>query len=323
MTMKTTLKLSIVATAILASNAYAKTELKVGFNEAYNSPIYHGMVTASKELKKLSGGELTMRLYEGGQLGSVHEMLEQVSLGEIDMSMQVFGGYAQYVPELGALETAYIVKDFDHLRKIFNGQWGLKIRAELEDNFDLKPIDMWYFGVRQTTSNRPINSIDDMKGMKLRTPNAKALIDYAKATGAIPSPIAYAEVYLALQTNAVDGQENPIPSIEAMKFYEVQKYLAMTNHVVQDQTISINSDSWDDLSEQEQKWLISALHAGGAEAERRINENTDKYLALFKKSGVTITHPDLAPFRAAMKPYYAALDKKYGEGFTQTLINEK
>ena len=323
MTMKTTLKLSVIAAALLTANVYAKTELKVGFNEAYNSPIYHGMVKASEELEKLSGGELTMRLYEGGQLGSVHEMLEQVSLGELDMSMQVFGGYAQYVPELGALETAYIVKDYAHLQQIFNSEWGLKIRAELEDKFELKPIDSWYFGVRQTTSNRPINSYDDMKGMKLRTPNAKALLDYARATKAIPSPIAYAEVYLALQTNAVDGQENPIPSIEAMKFYEVQKYLAMTNHVVQDQAISINAHSWNDLSVQEQKWLISALHAGGQEAESRINEKTDQFLALFKESGVTVTYPDLEPFRAAMKPYYAALDKQYGEGFTQTLIDAK
>lgn len=321
--MKTTLKLSVIATALLAANAYAKTELKVGFNEAYNSPIYHGMVKAADELNKLSDGELTLRLYEGGQLGNVHEMLEQVSLGELDMSMQVFGGYAQYVPELGALETAYIVRDFDHLQKIFNSDWGMKVRTELEQNFDLKPIDSWYFGVRQTTSNRPINSIEDMQGMKLRTPNAKALVDYAKAMDAIPSPIAYAEVYLALQTNAVDGQENPIPSIEAMKFYEVQKYLAMTNHVVQDQTISINSSRWGDLSEQEQQWLMSALNAGGEEAERRIKENTDKFLALFKESGVTVTHPDLEPFRAAMKPYYAALDKQYGKGFTQTLIDAK
>ncbi|WP_194436455.1 sialic acid TRAP transporter substrate-binding protein SiaP [Vibrio fluminensis] len=323
MTMKTTLKLTVIASALLAANVYANTELKVGFNEAYNSPIYHGMLKAAEELEKQSGGELTMRLYEGGQLGSVHEMLEQVSLGEIDMSMQVFGGYAQYVPELGALETAYIVKDFDHLKRILDSEWGMKVRGELEENFQLKPIDSWYFGVRQTTSNRAINSYEDMKGLKLRTPNAKALIDYAKATGAIPSPIAYAEVYLALQTNAVDGQENPIPSIEAMKFYEVQKYLAMTNHVVQDQTISINSDRWNDLSEQEQGWLVAALKAGGDEAERRINENTEKHLALFKEAGVTVTYPDLEPFRASMKPFYAALDKQYGEGFTQTLIDAK
>ncbi|MEI8671214.1 TRAP transporter substrate-binding protein DctP [Vibrio sp. SA48] len=184
-------------------------------------------------------------------------------------------------------------------------------------------MDSWYFGVRQTTSNRPINSIDDMKGMKLRTPNAKALLDYAKSTGAIPSPIAFAEVYLALQTNAVDGQENPIPTIEAMKFYEVQKYLAMTSHVVQDQAISINTGKWNKLSEQEQKWLMEALEVGGVEAKHRIDDKIDQIVDVFKESGVTVTYPDLEPFRAAMKPYYAALDKEYGEGFTQTLIDAK
>lgn len=321
--MKSILKYSVIATSLLAGTAYAQTELQVAFNEAYNSPIYHGMVKAQEELKELSNGELTMRLYEGGQRGNVQEMLEQVSLGEIDMSMQTFGGFAQYIPELGALETAYLVKDFDHLQKIFNSQWGKEKRQELEDNFQIKLLDNWYFGVRETTSNRPINSIDDMKGMKLRTPNAKSLLDYGRATGAIPSPIAYAEVYLALQTNAVDGQENPIPSIEAMKFYEVQKYLAMTNHVVQDQAIAINEGSWNNLSKQEQGWLMQAIDAGGKETERLVNENTDKYLDKFKEAGVTITYPDLAPFRSAMQPYYAELDKQYGEGFTQTIIDAK
>ncbi|PSV49931.1 sialic acid TRAP transporter substrate-binding protein SiaP [Photobacterium indicum] len=319
--MKKLFTLSMVATALFAANVSAETQLKVGFNEAYNSPIYHGMVTAADELKKISGGEMTLRLYEGGQLGNVHEMLEQVSLGELDMSMQVFGGYAQYLPRLGALETAYLVRDYKHLSAIFDSPWGMEARKELETEFDLKPIDSWFFGVRETTSNRPINSINDMKGMKLRTPNAKALIDYAKGVGAIPSPIAYAEVYLALQTNAVDGQENPISSIEAMKFYEVQPYLAMTNHVVQDQTISISGARWNSLSKQEQDWLMKALAVGGEEAEKLIVDGTEKDLAAFKEAGVTVTYPDLAPFRVAMKPYYAKLDKQFGDNFTQTLID--
>ncbi|MGF1680120.1 sialic acid TRAP transporter substrate-binding protein SiaP [Photobacterium minamisatsumaniensis] len=319
--MKKLLTLSMIASAVFAANVSAATQLKVGFNEAYNSPIYHGMVKAADELKAVSGGEMTLRLYEGGQMGNVHDMLEQVSLGELDMSMQVFGGYAQYLPRLGALETPYLVRDYNHLNAIFNSPWGMEARNELETVFSLKPIDSWFFGVRQTSSNKPINALADMRGMKLRTPNAKALINYAKGVGAIPSPIAYAEVYLALQTNAVDGQENPISSIEAMKFYEVQPYLAMTNHVVQDQTISISAERWADLSEQEQGWLTQALAAGGKEAKKRIIENTEKDLATFKEAGVTVTHPDLADFRTAMKPYYADLDKEFGKGFTQSLMD--
>ncbi|MBY5944646.1 sialic acid TRAP transporter substrate-binding protein SiaP [Photobacterium rosenbergii] len=321
--MKKLFTLSMIASALFTAQASASTQLKVGFNEAYNSPIYHGMVKAADELKTLSDGEMTLRLYEGGQLGNVHEMLEQVSLGELDMSMQVFGGYAQYLPRLGALETPYLVRDYDHLTAIFDSSWGMEARNELETVFNLKPIDSWFFGVRQTTSNKAINSLADMRGMKLRTPNAKALINYAKGVGAIPSPIAYAEVYLALQTNAVDGQENPISSIEAMKFYEVQPYLAMTNHVVQDQAISISAERWSSLSKQEQEWLMAALKAGGEEAEKRIKENTEAYLAKFKQAGVTVTHPDLADFRTAMKPYYQELDKEFGEGFTQTLMTVK
>ncbi|MGF1735356.1 sialic acid TRAP transporter substrate-binding protein SiaP [Photobacterium satsumensis] len=321
--MKKLFTLSMIASTLFAAQASASLQLKVGFNEAYNSPIYHGMVKTAEELKNISGGEMTLRLYEGGQLGNVHEMLEQVSLGELDMSMQVFGGYAQYLPRLGALETPYLVRDYAHLNAIFDSSWGMDARNELETVFNLKPIDSWFFGVRQTSSNKPINSMQDMRGMKLRTPNAKALINYAKGVGAIPSPIAYAEVYLALQTNAVDGQENPISSIEAMKFYEVQPYLAMTNHVVQDQAISISAERWSSLSKQEQEWLMAALKAGGEEAEKRIIENTEADLVTFKEAGVTVTHPDLGDFRTAMKPYYAELDKEFGEGFTQTLMTIK
>ncbi|GLO62614.1 sialic acid-binding periplasmic protein SiaP [Vibrio sp. MACH09] len=317
-----------LATACIAAmtiatplSSYAAKTLMFGLEGSLTSPPYLGAKKTAEVLEEVSGGELKMNVYPASQLGSVHDMLEQASVGELDVTMQVFGGMARYIPRLEVLETAYVVRDFEHLQKIFNSNWGNEVKSELIDNFQLRPIDNWYFGSRQTSSNKPLNSYDDFKGLKLRVPNAKALINFAKSAQARPTPVAFAEVYLALQTNAVDGQENPLPTIESMKFYEVQKNIAMTSHVVQDQAIVISDSTWADLSEQEKSWLMKAIKAGGEYNNQLVKEKEQKLIDFFKSEGVKFTYPDLKPFRNAMKEYYADIDKQYGENTVEQLTS--
>ncbi|WED24930.1 sialic acid TRAP transporter substrate-binding protein SiaP [Vibrio sp. JC009] len=311
----------IVAGLAMSASAsvFAEKTLKFGLEGSLTSPTYMGAQKAAEVLEELSDGELKMNVYPASQLGNVHDMLEQVSVGELDFTMQVFGGMARYVPRLETLETAYVVRDFEHLQKIFNSSWGNEVKKELVDNFQLRPIDNWYFGSRQTTSNKPLNSYEDFKGLKLRVPNAKALVNFAKAAKARPTPVAFAEVYLALQTNAVDGQENPLPTIESMKFYEVQKNIAMTNHVVQDQAIVASEDTWNSLSAKEKEWVMSAIEAGGKYNNQLVKEKEQNLIDFFKSEGVNFTYPDLKPFRDAMGEYYAEVDERYGAKTVDTL----
>jgi TRAP-type C4-dicarboxylate transport system substrate-binding protein len=178
----------------------------------------------------------------------------------------------------------------------------------------IRMLDLWYYGTRQTTSNRPIESMADMAGLRMRTPNVPFLIAYAENTGATAAPVAFAEVYLALQTNQVDAQENPLPTIEAMRFDEVQSHIAITNHFIASIAMQISNDLWNGLSAEEQGWIMTAVEAGGAVNNQLTNDAEASLLATFEERGLTVTRPDLAPFRAAMQPYYDTLEAEFGEG---------
>ncbi|HRY24016.1 MAG TPA: TRAP transporter substrate-binding protein DctP, partial [Geminicoccaceae bacterium] len=154
----------------------------------------------------------------------------------------------------------------------------------------------------------------DMKGLRLRTPNVPFLIAYAENTGATPAPVAFQEVYLALQTNQVDAEENPLPTIDAMKFYEVQSHIALTNHFVASAAVQMSADTWADLSEEEQGWVRAAVEAGGELNDSLTMQAEKDLLATFEERGLTITRPDLEPFRLAMQPYYDTLEEQFGEG---------
>jgi TRAP-type C4-dicarboxylate transport system substrate-binding protein len=175
-------------------------------------------------------------------------------------------------------------------------------------------VDVWYQGTRQTTSNKPINSLEDMAGLRLRTPGVPFLIAYAENTGATPAPVAFQEVYLALQTNQVDAQENPLPTIEAMKFYEVQDHIALTNHFIASAAIQIGTSTWDSLSDQEKAWVEAAVNAGGEVSDAMTFQDEANLVAVFEERGLTVTMPDTGPFRDAMKPYWDELEAEFGEG---------
>ncbi len=151
-----------------------------------------------------------------------------------------------------------------------------------------------------------------MKGLKLRVPNAATNLAFAKYVGASPTPMAFSEVYLALQTNAVDGQENPLPTVQAQKFYEVQKYLALTNHILNDQLYLASRETLEDLPEDLQKVVKEAAENAAEYHTKLFKEGEKNLVAFFKEKGVTVTTPDVKPFRDALKPYYDEYLNKNG-----------
>ena len=316
-------KALLASTAILAlamSGASAR-ELTLGMMDNEVSNVYKGVVAFAEKLDELSGGELTVKIFPNSQLGEFKAMVAQIQADELDMTLMGYPDMSYLIPELKLIGAPYVVRDFDHLQNIVNGPWGQKVAAKFAAE-GLKVLDVWYLGTRETTSNRPINSIDDMKGLRMRTPNVPFLIAYAESVGATPAPVAFAEVYLALQTNQVDAQENPLPTIEAMKFYEVQSYIAMTNHFIASMGLEIGTNVWDSLSEEEKGWMMEAAVYGGDVSDALTFEQEDSLIAEFESRGVTVTHPDLAPFRAAMKPYYDKLEAEFGAGSIAEVIGD-
>ena len=158
-----------------------------------------------------------------------------------------------------------------------------------------------------------------MQGLKLRVPNAVANLNFAKYSGASPTPMAFAEVYLALKTNAVDGQENPLSTINAQKFYEVQKYCALTAHILNDNNYVISEITWKKLSDKQKNAVQTAAKEAADMQTQKFMADETFLIDSFKQNGMTITAPDRTPFRAAMKPMYDAYIEKYGDAAVKAI----
>lgn len=310
-----------LAAMLLATTSVHATELTFGMQDNEVSNVYQGALEFKANLEALSGGEMKVKLFPSATLGDFKAMVAQVQAGELDMVMTGYPDMSYTIPELKLIGAPYVVESYDHLKKIIAGPWGQKMDAKFQDQ-GVKLLDVWYYGTRQTTSNRAINSMEDMKGLRLRTPNVPFLIAFAENVGATPAPVAFQEVYLALQTNQVDAEENPLPTIDAMKFYEVQSHIAMTNHFIASAAIQISKSTWDGFSAQEQAWVAAAVNAGGDKSNGMTNDAEADLIDTFKERGLEITYPDLTPFRAAMKPYYDTLEAEFGEGSIAEVIGD-
>ena len=305
----------LAATAMLAliAGAAQARELTFGMQDNEVSNVFKGAQAFGEKLEELSGGELTVNLFPSGTLGDFKAMVAQLQAGELDMVITGYPDMSYVIPELKLVGAPYVVDDFAHLEEIVDGPWGQEMDAKFAEQ-GVEMLDLWYYGTRQTTANKPIESIDDMKGLRMRTPNVPFLIAYAENVGATPAPVAFQEVYLALQTNQVDAQENPLPTIDAMKFYEVQDHVAVTNHFVASAAILMSNGTWESLSEEEQGWVREAIEAGGEVSDEMTVKAEEDLIATFEERGLTITRPDLAPFREAMQPYYDELEAEFGAG---------
>lgn len=308
------LSLAVLLAAFGQSALAADFELKFGMNAGNTSNEYKAAELFKKEVEEKSGGKIAISLYPNAQLGDDRAMLEQVTGGALDFTFGETARFQVYYPVAEVLALPYVVSNFEIAQKaLYETEFGKSLQDKLHKEKNMTILAQAYNGTRQTTSNRAINSIEDMKGLKLRVPNAATNLAYAKHVGASPTPMAFSEVYLALQTNSVDGQENPLPTIEAQKFYEVQKFLAITNHILNDQLYIISNDTMAELPEDLQKVVRDAAQVAAAYHTKLFQEGEQNLIDFFKSKEVTVTTPDLAPFKAAMRPYYDEFVKKAGE----------
>ena len=291
---------------VMTTDALAKEyKLKMGMVAGTSSNEYKGAEFFAKQLAEKSNGQIKLALYADGQLGDDRSMIEQLSGGALDFTFAEIARFQLFFPEAEVFSLPYMIKDFDHVRKAtFETEFGKQLLEKIDSQLGIKVLSQAYNGTRQTTANRAINSIKDMKDLKLRVPNASSNLDYAKYSGAAPTPMAFSEVYLALQTNSVDGEENPLSTIKAQKFYEVQPYLAMTNHILNDQVYIASSMTLESLPADLQQVVKDAAVAAADYHTKLFVEEEASLKEFFKQQGVTITEPNLDEFKAAMKPAY-------------------
>ncbi len=297
-----------------AAPAAEKTvNLKIGFQANAASNEYKGAQILAEKAKEYSNGTINIEIFPGGQLGDDRAMLDQVAAGALDMVYAETGRFGLWLPELEIFGYPFAFDDFDHLlRTTEETEYGKQVKAKLAEK-GWTILANGYNGTRQTTSNRQINSIADMKGMKLRVPNAAANLAFAKYSGAAATPMPFAEVYLALKTNAVDGQENPLSTIDAQKFYEVQKYCALTGHIINDNNYVVSTKVFNKLSAAQQEALQKAATEAAAAHTKMFQDDEVSLIKGFADKGVVITTPDKAPFREACAPMYQEYASKNGD----------
>lgn len=293
--------------------------MKIGFQATTSSNEYKAAELLAEKIKEYSNGTVTLEIFAGGQLGDDRAMIDQVAAGALDMVFAETGRLGLWEPELEIFGYPFAFDDFDHMtRTLTETEYGKSVNEKLANKGWIVLADA-YNGTRETTSNKAIESIDDMKGMKLRVPNADANLAFANYSGAAATPMAFSEVYLALKTNAVDGQENPLSTIDAQKFYEVQDYCALTDHIINDNNYIISKVVFDKLSESQQEAVTKAAKEAAEFHTKTFQDDEAALLEKFEAEGMTITRPDKTAFREACSPMYDEYVEKYGDAAVKAI----
>ena len=286
-----------------------------------NHPSVAMMEKVAKQVREETGGAVEIQTFPGGQLGSSRDVIESTSSGAIQIVDEGAAQFGQFVPPFSILEAPYLWRDPQHVRRVLGSNIVDPMNAELVAKRSMRVIGSTYYGKRHVTSGqKAINTVDDMKGFKLRIPEVDTFRAMAEAWGAKPTPLNFGELYLALSQGAVDGQENPLPTIQSGKFYEVQKYLVLTGHIITPRLIVINETAWQGLSAKDRQVLRSAIDTHGKTQDDEILAQEAKLADTFKAGGMTVITPDIESFR---KPVLAAVppkfESKWGKGLWERI----
>lgn len=297
----------------------------VNLRLAHEFPIAHpfsqGIEVAAKSIAEESKGRIKIQVLPASQLGSGREIVQQISTGTIDMGFTGAGMLGNWHKPIGIFEAPFIAKDWNNWKAMFESPTGLAVQAELEKKTSIMRMGApWYGGQRHfTTKNKAINTPDDLKGMKIRVPEVPLFLDMIRSVGAQPTPMPLAEVYLALQTGTIDGQENPLPTINGAKLQEVQKHISLTGHVISGLWPVVNSKAWAKLSEQDRQIILRGMAKGAAHSNDILFGQEASLVNDFKAKGVVFTNPDKVAFAKAMEAVYAKNEEVWGKGLLSNL----
>lgn len=292
--------LALAASALLPFAAQAQAvKLTLGHGAAPGNPRHEAAVKFADVLKAKTSGRIEVQVAHSAQLGDDAAMVTALRTGALDMSANSQGAVSAAVPEYAAYGMPFLFSSAAQAFKLLDGPLGKELADRSADK-GMIVLGYWDNGIRQiTNSKRPITKVEDVKGLKLRVPPDATLVDIAQSLGADPQQIKFSELYVALQQGVVDGQENPLANIHASKLYEVQKYLALTNHQFQMTPFLMSKRTWDRLSEADRKSVQEAAAEATALQRKLSQEADDKLLADLKGKGVQVTTVDKAAFARA------------------------
>lgn len=297
--MKLTLKTLLGAAAVIAAStfsAHAETVLKWAHVYETSEPFHTDSVWAAQEIAKRTDGRYKIEVYPASQLGKEADINQGLKLGTVDIIISGSSFAARDYKPIGVTYYPYIFRDPSHLLAYTKSDVFKRLTKGYEEKTGNHIVAVSYYGTRHTTSNRPIAKCADMAGLKMRVPDVPAYLAMPRACGANTTPIAFAEVYLALQNGTVEAQENPLTTIEAKKFYEVQKNIVLTGHIVDHLNTVISKTRWASLSDEDKKIFTEVMQEAAAKTTKTIEGREKALVEEFKKKGLTVTEVDKADF---------------------------
>ncbi len=293
--------------------------LRLGHAMAPSHPLNVAVVEFAKAVEKETQGAIKVEVKDSGVLGGERDMFEQVRMGALDIALLGTGAGMSLEPKLQIEELPYAFQTHEQAYAAMDGEVGQKL-ADILAKKNLKVLGFYENGYRQMTNRvRPINKPEDMTGLKIRSAELEMRLDMFRLLGASPIPMAFTELFTALQQGTVDGQENPLAIIENSKFYEVQKYLSLTNHIWCSFIMVMNQDLFNSLSP-EQQTVIKRNAEKYRDMERElIRKGEEGTLKNLKEKGMEINKVDIKPFRQAVNPIYEKYKTVFGEDLMRSM----
>jgi tripartite ATP-independent transporter DctP family solute receptor len=315
---------AVLATALAATmalSALAQDQPQLRFSAVFSDQDIRAqmMQTFAEGL----GEGFAFEPYYGGTLFKQGTELVALQRGNLEMGNIAPQDIANQVPEFSILTSAYLFRDADHMRAFFDSELGREFLAPVEEQLGIKILGPTYFGTRQVglKPETEIQTPEDMAGIKLRMPGGDAWQFLGRALGANPTPMAYAEVYTGLQTGAIDGQDNPLPNVQNMKFYEVMSQIVLTGHLVGYDLLTISKTAWDALTPEQQETVQSAATAAIDWSQAEHVKQEAELKTLMEEQGLKVYEPDIDAFREYAQKMYLESDlaQSWPEGLLEQI----
>jgi tripartite ATP-independent transporter DctP family solute receptor len=261
-----------------------------------------------EKIEELSGGQITVQVYASGTLFTQTGEVTAMMNGDLELSTLAFQDMSPYVPTAAMFAAPYAFTSYEHMEKVFakNSKVAADFYKMIVEKCNYTPLAAMTQGSRNLNVKKttPVRTPEDMKGVNLRMPNAPSWIDAGKSLGANVTPIAYSEVYTALQTGTVDAQDNPLPGTYAMKFYEVTKQIILTKHIIDVKLLCVTNKVWNQMTDKQKKWMIEAAQYACEQGSAATYKQEAELIDFMKNYGMIITEPDIKAFQKYSLDYY-------------------
>jgi tripartite ATP-independent transporter DctP family solute receptor len=324
MTMLRLTGLALAAAVAVTAPAFAQSKIQLRFSTAAPPPDFlsRSLERFRDEVEKAAPNQFDIKLHPGSSLFRQGTEVPAIQRGNLEMSTMTTFEVAQQIPEWGFMNRAFLFRDWDHAAKVLSGPIGAQYRKDVAEKMGIVVLAPTYLGTRQLNlrTRKDVKGPADLSGVKLRMAGGPEWQLLGSALGVTPTPMAMPEVYLALKTGSIDGQENPLTIMNAAKFYEVTEQVVLTAHLVQPVFYALRKETWDLLSADQKKVIQAAADAATAQNnEARLND--EKLVAdRLKTAGLTVTALDLRPFHDNAEKVYAASD--FAKAWNKTLMDQ-